>query len=37
MKGFVQVVNETNDYAGQRELIAEYLEAKVCVCIIILP
>ena len=30
MKGFVQLIGETNDYAGQRELIAEYLEAEVC-------
>ena len=29
VKGFVQVISETNDFAGQRELIAEYLEAEV--------
>lgn len=29
VKGFVQLISETNDYAGQRELIAEYLEAEV--------
>jgi hypothetical protein len=29
VKGFVQLIGETNDYAGQRELIAEYLEAEV--------
>ena len=35
VKGFVQLIGETNDYAGQRELIAEYLEAEVCRYIII--
>lgn len=29
VQGFVQLISETNDFAGQRELIAEYLEAEV--------
>ena len=29
MKGFAKTVLETNDLAGQRELVAEYMEAEV--------
>ena len=30
VRGFGKTVLETNDLAGQRELIAEYMEAEVC-------
>ena len=30
VKGFAKAVLETNDLAGQRELVAEYIEAEVC-------
>ena len=29
VKGFAKTVLETNDLAGQRELVAEYIEAEV--------
>ncbi len=33
LKAFSKMINEVNDLAGQRELISEYLEAEVCVCV----
>ena len=29
VNGFAKAVLETNDFAGQRELVAEYMEAEV--------
>ncbi len=33
IKAFSKMINEVNDLAGQRELISEYLESEVCVCV----